>query len=221
MRVTRFLLSVFALIAFAFSAQAQTPTNGVDYVMLHTPQSTESGKKVEVIEFFAYYCPHCNALDKSLADWVKAQGDNIVFKRVHTSITGEAVPQQRLYYTLETMGKLDEYHHKILFAIHGQKKHLDTDEDILGFMVQQGIDRQKFVDTYNSFTVQTKVNRALQMQASYDVHTWPTLVLDGRIVTSPPIAGSKMETYEENAAQDMMLKVMDELVLQLHKERNK
>jgi thiol:disulfide interchange protein DsbA len=220
MRVIRFLFSAFMLFAIACLANG-APVFGEDYVSLTTPQPTEAGKKVEVIEFFAYYCPHCNALDQSLADWVKAQGDNIVFKRVHTTVTGEPVPQQRLFYTLETMGKLEEFHPKIFYAIHFQKKHLNTGEEILDFVTEHGIDKQNFQAIYNSFSVQSKVSRAVKMQAAYDVHTWPNIVLDGRFVVSPPIAGSKLETYDENVAQNLMLKTMTELVSQLHEARAK
>jgi thiol:disulfide interchange protein DsbA len=219
MRIVRFVLSVLCLLAFADAGFATPLIEGQDYAVLYPAQTTEPGKKVEVIEFFAYYCPHCNALDQPLADWVKKQGDNIIFKRIHTSVTGDPVPQQRLYYALETMGKEEEFHKKILTAIHFQKLHLDDDDDIIGFMVRQGMDRQKFTDVYRSFAVQSKVNRAIKMQSAYLVNTWPTIVLDGRIATSPPLVGAKLETYDEKVAQNMMLAVMDELVTRLRQDR--
>jgi thiol:disulfide interchange protein DsbA len=220
MRTVRTLLCVLGLLVVASVVWAATPVGGVDYLMLDPAQPSEPGKKVEVIEFFAYYCPHCDALDLPLSNWVKTQGENIVFKRVHTSISGEPVPQQRLYYTLETLGKVEELHRKILYAIHFQKQRLNSDEEIIEFMVKQGMNREKFLDIYHSFSVQSKVNRAIQMQNSYQIHTWPTIVVDGQFVASPPIAGANMETYDEPRAQDLMLNVLDELVSQRHKERN-
>lgn len=221
MRTIRFLLSALLCMLFAVTAHAQVQMGNGSFGLINPPQSTIPGKKVEVIEFFAYYCPHCNALDASLNEWVRAQGDNIVFKRVQTSITGEAVPQQRLFYTLETMGVEEEYHSKIFNAIHIQKIHLDTDEDIVNFMANHGMDRQKFVDVYRSFSVQSKVQRALQMQSAYGVNTWPTIVFDGRLFTSPPMAGANMATYDESIAQSLMLKNMDQMVAELHQQRDK
>jgi thiol:disulfide interchange protein DsbA len=219
MRTIRLLLSAFACLLLAVAAHAQTPAGNENFGLINPPQATITGKKVEVIEFFAYYCPHCNALDASLNDWVKAQGDNIVFKRVHTTISGEAVPQQRLFYTLEAMGKEDEYHSKIFNAIHVEKQHLDSDEDIIAFMVKQGVDKQQFTDIYNSFSVQSKVQNALRMQIGYGVRSWPTIVFDGRFFTSPPLAGAKMQPYQENIAQNLMLKAMDQMVANLHQAR--
>jgi thiol:disulfide interchange protein DsbA len=223
MRMFRLLFSIVSLFAVVVVAHAITPIDGENYLTLDPAHATEPGKKVEVIEFFAYYCPHCNALDLPLANWVKAQGDNIVFKRVHTTNSGdnEPMPQQRLFYALEAMGKEDEFHQKIMFAIHFQKQRLSSDEDIIDFMVKLGVDRQKFIDVYHSFTVRSKVTNAIQMQASYQIDNWPTIVIDGRFATSPPIAGSHMDTYDEPVAQDLMLSVMEGLVAKLHKERNR
>jgi thiol:disulfide interchange protein DsbA len=224
MRATRYLLTVFTLFFLSLTAYAAVPAGpvmGQDFVPLTPSQPTIAGNKVEVIEFFAYYCPHCYVLDQPLAGWIKAQGDNIAFKRIHTSITGEPVPQQRLYYTLEAMGREEEFHDRILNEIHVQRKRLSTDAEIIAFISEQpGMDKQKFSELYNSFSVESKVNRAIQMQRSYSINTWPTIVLDGGLVTSPPLVGAKMDPYNEIVAQNAMLKVMDALVGQLHRLRN-
>src|SRR4051812_24264044 len=94
-------------------ASAAAPQDGADYLSLASPQPTDTGNKVEVIEFFAYYCPHCFAFEPSLEAWVKKQGDNTVFKRVHVSGGASVLPQQRLFYTLDAMGLLPQYHQKV------------------------------------------------------------------------------------------------------------
>src|SRR5689334_8763460 len=82
------------------------------------PPPADAGGKVEVIEFFAWYCPHCYAFEPALQAWVKRQGDRIVFKRVHVSRDAGVAPQQRLFFTLEAMGLLDQYHDKVFAAMH-------------------------------------------------------------------------------------------------------
>ena len=219
MRTIRLLLATLALLCLAapgYTASVQ----GQDYTLLSPPQPTVSGKKVEVIEFFAYYCPHCYALDRPLTEWVKANADKIVFKRVHVSPNGEPMPQQRLYYTLDAMGKAEEYQSKVFYAMHVQHVHLNTDDDVIDFIVKSGIDRNKFTQLYNSVTVQTKVQRSLQMMSSYKINSWPTIVIDGKYVTTLAQAGSRMPTNDETAANQLMLKVMDDLVDQLAKTRH-
>ena len=118
MKLFKQILAV-VLCGFALGAAASpaAPVAGSDYVVLKEPQPTEAGKKVEVIEFFAYYCPHCNALEPSLEAWVKKQGDNIVFKRVHVSRGASVLPQQKLFFTLEALGLLGEKHQKAFDAM--------------------------------------------------------------------------------------------------------
>ena len=67
--------------------------------------------KVEVVEFFWYSCPHCNAFEPQLEAWVKqAAGRRGVPARAGGLLGDDFVPQQRLYYALEAMGKVDELH---------------------------------------------------------------------------------------------------------------
>ena len=102
MRSLRFALLATVLAASTAFASPTDPKNGVEYVTLAQPQPVQAtGKKVEVIEFFMYHCPHCNALEPQLEQWVKKQGDNIVFKRVHLPSSGPNDPEAHLRLTLE------------------------------------------------------------------------------------------------------------------------
>ena len=97
-----FMLLTMSLFASLAMASADKPQNGVDYKTMAKPQLTDAGKKIEVIEFFGYFCPHCNVLDPSLTEWVKKQGDKIVFKRVHVLFDPRLLPIQQTYVTLSS-----------------------------------------------------------------------------------------------------------------------
>ncbi|AIY44033.1 Periplasmic thiol:disulfide interchange protein DsbA [Collimonas arenae] len=211
------------LVAVSASASPASPVAGTDYKVLDNPQPTDSGlgKKVEVTEFFGYFCPHCNALEPTLEDWIAKQGDKISFKRVPVDFgdpNGDPkkspyVTQKKLYYTLEAMGKLPEMHKKVFAAIHVQRQNLNTDAAVADFAAKQGLDKAKFVDVYNSFAVQTKVTRATQLQNAYKVDGVPMLVVDGRYVTSPSIVGATPGAGDtEPALFKSTLQVMDGLV---------
>jgi thiol:disulfide interchange protein DsbA len=208
-----------SLFAFAAAASPANPVSGSDFKMLEPPQQTESGKKVEVIEFFGYFCPHCNSFEPALAAWVKKQGDNIVFKRVPVAFSDSLAPQQRLYYTLEAMGKADEFQPKVFRAIHVERQQLNTDQQVIDYAAKQGLDKAKFSELYNSFTVQTKVRRATQMQSAYKVDGVPMIVIDGRYVTSPSIVGNSIGNKPEAELQAASLQVMDALVARVAKTR--
>ncbi|MFZ6846202.1 thiol:disulfide interchange protein DsbA/DsbL [Undibacterium sp. RuTC16W] len=221
-QMTQKLLFVagLGLCALSASAAPASPENGKEYATLERPQPVDSGKKIEVIEFFAYYCPHCNALEPLLADWVKKQGDNIVFKRVHVS-DSRVLPQQKLFYTLEALGKVDELHAKVFHTFHVERNNrLMSDGDVLEFAVKSGIDKQKFVDVYNSFSVQSKLSRATQLMSAYQVDSWPKLAIDGRYVTSPVMAASGMGRVTEDAQNLAQIQVLDSLVSKIQREKN-
>jgi len=222
MRILKQLLSVVALCSVALGAAASpaAPISGVEYQTLQTAQPTDTGKKIEVIEFFAYYCPHCNNLEPQLEAWVKKQGDNIVFKRVHVPRDESVLPQQKLFFTLEAMGLLPQYHKKVFNAMHAERNRLNRDEQVFDWVAANGIDRQKFIDTYRSFGVQAKVKRADGMMDSYKIDSWPTLIVDGRFQASPHLAASGMQgNPSETELQTAALQVMDFLVAKAKAEK--
>jgi protein dithiol oxidoreductase (disulfide-forming) len=147
--------------------------------------------KIEVIEFFWYSCPHCNAFEPKLVSWIKSAPADIVVRRVPVAFRDDFVPQQRLFYTLEAMGKLDELHHKVFASIHGPTKEaLNREELILAWAEKNGLDKAKVAETYNSFSVQTKARRATQLQDAYKVEGVPAMGVAGRYYTDGTMAGT-------------------------------
>jgi thiol:disulfide interchange protein DsbA len=222
----RFLKQAFAalslsLLAAAAGASPASPQNGVDYRTLDKAQQTDSGSKVEVTEFFWYACPHCYAFEPALEAWVKKQGDRIVFKRVPVMFRDDFVPLQKLYYTLEAMGKVEELHKKAFDAIHKERRlaPAPTDAAIADWAAQQGLDKQKFLDTYNSFSTLSKARRAAQLQTAYQVDGVPLIAVEGRYLTSPSIVSTNMKNAPENELQAGTLQVMDWLVAKAAKEK--
>jgi len=207
--------------ASALPAFAADPQAGTQYLTLNAAQPTDTGKKIEVIEFFAYYCPHCYAFEPQLAAWVKKQGDNVVLKRVHVSAGGGALAQQRLFYTLDAMGLLEQYHAKVFEAMHVKRLRLGSDEQVIDWAAQAGIDRAQFIATYNSFGIQARLRRAGAMMDAYGVEYWPMVVVDGRFVTSPSQAGKSMQGSSEAEQQQAALQVMDFLVAKAKTEKDK
>jgi thiol:disulfide interchange protein DsbA len=223
MKFIKHMLAVMSLVAVAATAHAspQAPVNGTDYKTLDKAQATDApAGKVEVTEFFWYSCPHCFALDPSLNEWVKKQGNAIAFKRVPVAFRPSFVPQQKLYYTLEAMGRLGDLHPKVFHAIHVERKSLDTDAAIVDYMVAQGVDKAKFLEVYNSFGVQTKARRAAQLQEAYKIDGVPTLAIDGRYMTSPSIVGASLGNQPEPALHSAALQVASWLVEKAVKEQS-
>jgi thiol:disulfide interchange protein DsbA len=221
MNVIRRLICTTALLGLAgANAFAATPMNGTEYMTLPAAQPTESGAKVEVTEFFAYYCPHCNVFEPRLSAWVKKQGNNIVFKRVHVASDPRVAPQQRLYYTLESMGLVEQYHTKVFDAIHKDGLKLQSDEEVFEWAAKAGIDRAAFTSAYRSFGIPSKLRRAEGMMTAYKVDHWPMVAIDGKYITSPSMANKNApQNMTEAQQQDHSLQVMDFLVAKAKAEK--
>lgn len=125
-------------------AQGPVPQNGKDYLTLsqRAPVDTPPGK-VELIEFFWYSCPHCNAFEPQFDAWAKsAASKDVAVRRMPIAFRDDFVPQQKLYFALEAMGKLDDVHRKVFYAIHAEKNNLATDAAVLGWIEKIGLDKK-------------------------------------------------------------------------------
>ncbi|MCS0581793.1 thiol:disulfide interchange protein DsbA/DsbL [Massilia pinisoli] len=214
MRLPFFALVAALLCASAAIASPTAPQQGViEYITLNTPQPVQTaGKKVEVIEFFMYHCPHCNAFEPDLERWVKQQGNKIKFRRVHYPYSGPNDPEARLFLTLEALGKSEEMQPKVFKAFHVDRLRLNKDDAIIDWVSKNGIDRAKFLDAWNSFGVQTKLRRLPQTVAEYKVESVPTVVIDGKYQTSPAMAQAAVRATSEPQVLGATLQIMDALV---------
>jgi len=220
MRSLRFALAAASLIASTAFASPADPKNGAEYLTLSTPQPTQTvGKKVEVIEFFMYHCPACNALEPHLQAWVKKQGDNILFKRVHLPYTGANDPEAHLHLTLEAMGKSEEFSPKVFRAVHIERIRLNKDEAIIDWVSKNGIDKAKFLEYWNSFGVLTKLKRAPQVPSNYRIDGVPSIVVDGRYVTSPSQVSQANQAIAQSQLYEGTQQVLDALVAKVAKDK--
>jgi thiol:disulfide interchange protein DsbA len=220
MRSLRFALLASVLAASTAFASPTDPKSGVEYVTLAQPQPVQAtGKKVEVIEFFMYHCPHCNALEPQLEQWVKKQGNNILFRRVHMPASGANDPEAHLRLTLEALGKAEEFQPKVFKAWHVDHQRLNTDAAIIDWVTKNGIDRNKFLEAWNSFGVTSKLRGLSNVINDYKVDSVPTIVIDGKYQTSPSIVYNSVKAQSEPALFQATLQVMDALVAKAAKSK--
>lgn len=177
-------------------AQAAEPIEGKDYTRLGTPQPVAVPGKIEVIEFFGYWCPHCNAFEPSLEAWVKALPADVAFRRIPVGWAPPHLPYQKLYFALEAMGAPSDIHAKVFRAVHVQHLQLETAAGLAAFASANQLDKARLEAEMNSFTVATKIRAANQLFAAYHVDGVPTLAINGRFITSPELAGSEEQALK-------------------------
>jgi len=194
------------------SAWAQSPAfqEGIEYVTLDKRVPTEASKgKIEVIEFFWYSCPHCNAFEPRFAEWIRKASKDIEVKRVPVRFRDDFEPQQRMYYLLEALDKVDALHVKLFHAIHVDRQNLSSAQALAQWAEKQGIPAAKFQEVYNAFGVVSKARRATQLQESFKVQGVPALGVAGRFYTDGSLAGG----------MERALQVVDHLIGEVRKGR--
>lgn len=181
-------------LGFNAAALAQGPAKfvaGKDYLKLDrvVPTDSEAGK-IELIEFFWYSCPHCNAFEPAFAQWVKNAPKDVVVHRIPVAFRDDFAPQQRLFFALDAMGLLEKLHAKVFQAIHVERLALNTDAAIQAWIEKQGVDKTKFADTAKSFGVASKLKRAVQLQNDFKIEGVPSLGIAGKYYVDGTTAGS-------------------------------
>jgi thiol:disulfide interchange protein DsbA len=178
-------------------ARAQgIPVEGSQYVKLAQPVAVASSGKVEVVEFFWYGCPHCNALEPAFEAWRQRQPADVSVNRVPVGFTPVHEFHQKLFYALEAMGVLEAQHRKVFYTIHVEHKRMNTDADVATYAKAQGLDADKLVATMKSFSVIGKARQAKQLAEAYRIDGVPAIGIQGRYYTSGPLTGSHERTLE-------------------------
>jgi thiol:disulfide interchange protein DsbA len=226
MRSLRFAVLAASLIVTTAFASPTDPKPGVEYTILSTAQPSQTaGKKVEVIEFFMYHCPFCHALEPVLEQWVKKEGDKIVFRRIPMPYQGSNDPEAHLFLTLQAMGKSEAYQAKVMDAVgdivNRKRSETLTEQEILDVAYKlPGIDKAKFMDVWSSFGVRTMLNRLPGIVSNnYRVESTPTIIVDGKYVTSPGQVGQATRTQNAQQVFQETLQVVDALITKVQKSK--
>lgn len=180
--------SLAAGLAFAPAGQAQVNET---YVTIEPAQPSDTTGKIEVLEFFAYTCPHCYTMEPMTAKWAQTLPENVAFKRVPVAFNAGMADLQKFYYSLEALDRLD-LHEKFFHALHRERKRIYDFKAMSKWVEEQGVAPADFEAAFTSFGINNKVARANELAKNYNIEGTPSLAIGGRYVTSPSMTG----TYE-------------------------
>lgn len=183
MRHAGLALLLLAWAAPQVPAQEVRARQNLEYRLI-APQPVEAAGKIEVIDFFWYGCPACNALQPALETWIQRKPADVIVRRIPAVFRESWVPHVRIYYTLERLGELERLHQRVYFSYHVEELALSQPDVAERWATRNGIDRQKWLDAYGSPEVDARIQRARELTAAYDVRGTPTLVVNGRYLTA-------------------------------------
>ncbi len=202
------LITAFFML-FSVAACAE-PQSGMEYVPTQMAIPTDNPAKIEITELFWYGCPHCYHLEPQLAAWVKKLPKDVEFKRVPAIARPDWAPAAKAFYAMEALGVGEKLHVPLFDAIHKQKTvKPNEDASLIDWITKQsGLDRKKVEEAYNSFSINTKMMRASQLFRASGATGVPSLIVEGRYLTSSTMAGDN----------DAALKVTDYLIEKVRAE---
>jgi thiol:disulfide interchange protein DsbA len=182
-------LVLLLLCSFAGLASAQIQLNR-EYTRLDPAQTPSTADKIEVVEFFYYGCPICYELEPGLSRWQAIAPDYVRLIRVPALSSENWETFAKLFYALEVTGDLGRLHFPIYDNFHFDGIKLNDEKVMLDWITRNKVDTQKFTDAYASDAVKAKVETARKMMNDYNVRSVPTLIVNGKYVTSARLAGS-------------------------------
>ena len=167
---------------FGMTAQAaDVPLEaGKTYVELTNPVPVSVPGKIEVVELFWYGCPHCYAFEPTINPWAEKLPSDVNFKRIPAMFGGPWDAHGQLFLTLEAMGVEHKVHNAVFDAIQKQGKRLTKSDEMADFVATQGVDKDKFLATFNSFAIQGQIKQAKELAQKYGVQGVPTLIVNGK-----------------------------------------
>lgn len=210
----RALVVLASLSPLACSAADNTPYKlGEHYMRVRAVQEPANPAKIEVMEVFAYSCPHCFALDPVLAQWLKKKPADVEFVRNPNTLgRPENEARNRAFHAMRMLGALDRFHPALFDAIHREHKAMTSPAELRALAVQHaGVKAEDFDGAFNSFAADAGFRRGETAAQAMGIASVPTLVVDGRYFVSPNLA----------KGFDAMLKITDFLVDQARRERAK
>ena len=192
----KILLSL--LMFLSFSALAAEPQMGTNFDKTAQTIPTDNKNKIEVMELFWYGCIHCYEMDPMLSDWVKKLPKDVYFKRVPAIPRPEWAAMARAFYAMEALGVSEKLHTAIFDAVHKEKTLNPADEKaILEWVtLKSGLDRKKVEEAFNSFSMNASMNRSVQIFLAAGATGVPSLVIDGKYITSSTMAGGNNEAIK-------------------------
>jgi len=169
---------------------------GVKYKRIANPQPTSAPDKIEVLELFWYGCPHCYHIEPVVEGWLKSKPDDVEFVRMPAVLGPSWELLARAYYTADLLGATDKIHKPLFERLHKARKRIGNADELKAFFVEQGVSAEDFDNTFSSFAVITKTNRAKQARNMYGISGVPAMVVNGKYLVTVELAGGNKQMLD-------------------------
>ena len=187
--VVGILSSALFLLVITNPTQANTKYDeGIDFKRIYSNNKFKETKKIEVVEFFGLFCPHCRNFSPVIKRWAESLPENVEFRKLHVPF--REISHQRLYFTLKKMGLVDKYLDKLFLDIQDKRMPLKDFLSISVWLEDNGVAIETVEKQWNSDKVKSDMKEASLLMKSFEITGVPQIIVDGEFLTSPAMVGS-------------------------------
>jgi thiol:disulfide interchange protein DsbA len=190
------LIGLCVLLSVSATTLGASFDEGIEYKAVPEPKRLEEGDGVEVLELFWYGCPHCYRLEPAIARWLETKPENTRFRRLPAAASSRWIPHAKAFFAAAQLGELEKLHEPLFEALHEKRRTLFTDEQLIAFAAEQGIDEAAFRAAYESFPVDMKVRESAELVRRYGLSGVPAIVVNGKYITGVTEAGGRDRLFE-------------------------
>lgn len=180
---------------FGLTAHAE-PVAGQQYVELSSPVPVSKPGQIEVVELFWYGCPHCYQFEATLNPWVEQLPEDVNFVRIPALFGGIWNVHGQAFLTLESMKVEAKVHEAVFRALHQEKKKLASADEFADFVATQGVDRDAFLKTFNSFGIKSQMEKVRKLAVAYQITGVPVMVVGGKYRFDISSSGGPQQTLQ-------------------------
>lgn len=185
------LIASLAIVPTLSFASPEAPVEGKDFLSVKPAVQTQNPKKIEVLAFFAYTCPHCYTYEKTLEPWAAKLPSDVEFKRIPVNWTNKTKHLTQTYYALEQLKKIEPYHEMMFNAVIKEGRDFPDLESVADYLAQNGLNKEEFLKAAKSFSANMNTEKARKTWMAYGIDGTPCNAINGKYIAAPHLAGTR------------------------------
>lgn len=175
------LKTAFVSMMFIATACAQAAEEGRDYTVLSKPIPQLQADKIEVLEFFGYFCVHCARLDPILLQHSRGFAKDVYLRTEHVVWQPEMLGLARVAAAVNASGLKYQANGAVFDAVYGRQINL-ADEAVFKkwAAAQTAFDSKKLLAAYHAPAAVAAAKKMQVLTETYRIASTPTVIVGGK-----------------------------------------
>ncbi|MGF6148148.1 Thiol:disulfide interchange protein DsbA precursor [Kingella potus] len=170
-----------AALTFGFASAQAALVEGEDYTVLDKPLAPLQNDKIEVAEFFGYFCIHCFHLEPEMEKHSKKWASDTYLRPIHVVWQPEHMQLARIAAAVGSSNMRHQANMPVFRAIFEQNINL---ADPAAFKQwagsQSGFDGKKLLAAYESFGNEAQAKQMADLTEQMKIENTPTVIVGGK-----------------------------------------